>query len=1255
MRMTIAFVALAEVCAGLHGVAAQQQDGDRDEVPPLSPTEGCLPRFSHRIEPPTRARVPLVVHFPELRGMDVLPATFGVPFPRGALRTASNVRVVDDAGAEVPAVIRGTATWEQRGGGVRWVLVDTALRRNAAYGIEYGTAVTCAAPRDGIVLEETAADVRLDTGPLQLRISRQQSFLIAEAHAAGRPVLPAGAQTRMCVVDADGQVVPTSDRPEDYDVVVEQAGPLHAVVRVRGWYRRPDGEGLMQYVVRLHAYAGQPFIRIVHTFIVNYDTEKVRLRDICVPFATGISAPRAVFGLDADDPDNVLQTGDARLVQDRRDHFALTAADGTALATGTRAAGWFDLSGADGGLAVGLRHVWQEHPKELEVAAGDMRVHLWPPHHEALLDFDAKAQLGPERYRQFDRVYHQRLYEGGLDQFDQAMGLAKTNELLLAFHAGTDERASAAARCRTLETPLVVCADPDWMCRSDAFGRLCARSVSGQPDAEDALERAFDGFEKRRRDWDGYGMLHYGDVHGKGENSGWRRWGSRFYGFPLVPWIMFARTGEPRYLTFAVDNAKHVMDIDMCHVTNPAFGDYGRRCHKTPGKWAGGRYGGDGGIIHYGAHLYDIGCDSHVDQWTYAYYLTGYRRAWDVLLEEGEYYLQLDARNASPYLRQYAHRMSGGGMRTLVALYRATWDRRYLDLARRLAGLCYAAQDEDGTIRYDDVYMNPGMFTFYQATGDSRMLDLFLRCSRRAAKDTHPLADTRLYRFYGPAMAYLATGDSSYLGRSLAWLYDFAAGDGSGSYQSNTVQINYIPYLLEALRTCSDPPVPRPSATVTDGDVLLQRTGTEPVTIATRWICYHPDFMLTLRFPEWPRYVAHLGITARLVLRDAQLAEVAAVPIDLLEPVTGPGGDGQVRRDGHVRITLPTGPAGTYRLAVENSHAVPIKLSVLDAPGLGVVYPASPHYVGMGYRYYFHIAQGCRRYEMALRAQILRLTMTVDVFDPEGTRVTRWRGTATSTPLLEYEPIAWDVPPGMDGKQWSFTTLPSDDLFAAFPKLAGPGWLSTSAEAFFLPKTPLAPRSRLTHPDLLAPKGGSLALASGKRLAVSRGTAIGTGGYERLNPTQGTIEFRFRPRWAADDLADMFPLRCGALMVERRGIVGTYLLGGGPRGMSGFVMLPGHWAHIAVCWMPGARDGTVELCMYVNGVKINSTLASGDWSSEEVLFGIARAESDVADVRISDVVRYTGDFQPPAALARDPHTLVLIDPSQALPAYARIR
>jgi len=793
------------------------------------------------------------------------------------------------------------------------------------------------------------------------------------------------------------------------------------------------------------------------------------------------------------------------------------------------------------------------------------------------------------------------------------------------------------------------------MCKSDAFGRLGARHGSPLPEVEERMEGGFEFFEDMRRDRELYGMIHYGDVEGKGGRP-WRRWASRFYGFPVVPWIMFARTADPKYLAFGIDNARHVMDIDMCHVTNEAYGKYLMRTHW--GKRKGGRYGGDGGIIHYAAGLYVLGCDSHVDQWLYAYYLTGYRRAWDILLEEAEYYRKRIEDGLPGYFQNYKHRMTGGALRTFIAIYRATWDERYLELAQRAAGWCYEHAGKDGVVRYDDTYMAPGLWTYYQVTGDVRMRDLFLRCMREQSELTTPLRDARNYSYYGPAMAYFATGDPTYLGRSFEWL-DHFTGVSKASYTYMTVHLQYMPYLLEAVSTCVKPLEPKSYATATDGEILLRRDDTKAFTVKARWACYDRRLMSGVVFSGWQEYCKRRGLSARVVVRDAELSEIAAGPLPLAGELIRKG---LVYASGDVTVTVPPGPRGVYRLAAEASEPLPaMKLFMVDTTLKKAVYDASRSYVAFGNRFYFLIPEGRREFRLGLKAQVMRTTLMTRVYDPQGVQVLESTKELGSSPLKEYEPLEWEVPHGADGKLWSLSFWPRNAANErVYVRLEGPPYLATAPEAFFIPEAALPPRDNLEKEAESVPGMGKfLAIPAGKGLEIARGAKKDAGLYEHIFAPEGTVEFRIRPQWTSDDLHNRALLRCGKLHVYRRGSIGTYFVMNGVTMQSGFAMAGGQWYHVAVAWGRAADDeNMVETGLYINGVLLGRTSQEqssfGDWTGDVIRIGSA-VPLDIDDLRVSSVARYREDFDPIPLAPADPHVLVQLDFSDVLPDFAQVK
>ncbi len=1237
----------------------------------IKPTEGYLEKFSRKVPPAARAQTPLLVEAGAAQTPQSFPVTFGVPFPRGALRSEMNVRLLEN-GAEIPAFVRKTATWERPDGDVRWLLLDASFRPGQQYALEYGAGVVRAEAKSDLRVEDGKDAVAVSTGPLRFVVSRTQPGLVHAVWMTDKaaPVVAPGSNPAPYMVDHQG--VRYALGPDDYTVSVEQSGPLRAVVRIEGWYQSDQGVKLCRMVARLHAWAGQSFIRLEHTFVVAFDTDKTRLRDIAIPLAVDAGPEaRGSFGLEGAGVRELK--GPASLVQDSADHFALKGGDGVEVASGKRASGWVDLSSSETGVTLAVRRFWQEYPRELEVAGNMIVAHLWPARHDRLLDFDAKATLGPDLYKEWgDKVYWQDWYKGGLDQYDQAYGLAKSNDLMIVFHGA--DRTGAAALCRTLDEPVIVCATPEWMCRSDVMGPLRPRDTKGLPDVERKLDLGFSRFEWFREHLGNYGLIHFGDVNyhhvlntdkNRWEWRPWRCWASRFYGHPVMPWVGFLRTADRRYLQWGVDNARHVMDIDMCHLTNEKVGDY-----KFP-KRRGGRYGGNGGIIHYGADIYDIGCDSHVDHLLLQYYLTGYRRAWDVLMEEADFYLWKETQ-AGGSLHAWGHRMTGGAMRTMTALYQATWDPRYLKLAQRMAEFCYQNQDSGGIIRFDDVYMAPGMVTYYQATGDERMRDLFLRCMRYQAKVGRDEADPRSWGYYGLAMAFFMTGDAAFLPWGERWKTDFVRcvndsedpfwrGDPKGQwdYCYLTLHLLYMPYYLEAARALGGPvqPITLDNA-VTSGSIILHREKAEPFRVSAEWFCYSSTHSTGAAVRRLDRYFARKPGAARLVLRGPTGAEIASAPLlrkqDAAKSKSGVNapelpGTPKVdldERKGKVALDAPAGPPGDYRLAIEDAGDLHYKLRLSSSDLLKWGYATQDEYLACAETYYFYVPPDAEKFSVFFKSLALRRMVEFTVHDPDGQMRRTERLDFGAEPQAQYLVWPFSAAPQHRGKLWRLCVdPPAVQVEQTYLKFQGvPPIVWTSAEAFFLPdEKGLQPRPRPSPvAEPYAGAGKALRIEPGKPLVIPRGERAGDR-YKNINPQQGTLEFWFRPEWAPDDIADRTIAKCGKLHLYRRSRLGTYVNLAGTV-QAGFVTEPGRWYHLAVTWDAGAPGREPKSRLFINGLDLCGNVLSapkdplGDWTGDIILIG-GDAAFTVDDVRISDVVRYDADFALPETPAADAHTL----------------
>ena len=208
----------------------------------------------------------LAVRNPLNVALDSWPVTNGIPFPQGQLGSSGHVCLL--AGdAEIPAQIETTARWPD--GSVKWLLVtftaDLASGETGRYRLQYGSQVRRASIPQGLSLNKQDSEVRIDTGAMQFTIDRAGN--LAHFKRDGRPLLR---RESVCASHAtDGEEGTYSTLGSQANIVVEESGPLRAVVKVTSWLIGDGGKRLMRIEKRIIAYRGAVFLRVQHTFVLD--------------------------------------------------------------------------------------------------------------------------------------------------------------------------------------------------------------------------------------------------------------------------------------------------------------------------------------------------------------------------------------------------------------------------------------------------------------------------------------------------------------------------------------------------------------------------------------------------------------------------------------------------------------------------------------------------------------------------------------------------------------------------------------------------------------------------------------------------------------------------------------------------------------------------------------------------------------------------------------------------------------------------
>ncbi len=1015
----------------------------------------CLASTSGRADPPAAPdSVPLVVQ-PMATPNGEWPVTVGVPFPDGALRDGDNVRLLDPSGREVPCQVRVTARWAPDGF-VKWLLLDflsqVDAERLTTYQLEHGASVNRAPVDSTLTVENTPTGLTVTTGPLRFDL-RNDAFtfldrawldtnrdgLFGDTEQVVAAVEGAGAY----MVDQDGTRYESGLASPD-ELVVEESGPRRVVIRASGWHASADGERLGQYVTRIHAYAGQPFLRVSHTFIITADSREVRYRDIAL--ATALASPAA--GIVGTDGEASAEGGDGlSLVQDAWDHFFVSGAE--TRVEGSHAPGWIRATTSRGALTVSVRDFWQNYPKELELAGDQLIAHFWPgrntPRRHALADTDASnvhmlsfAHEGQELDFSIPADYPTKFnrenasefyYIPGATENANAIGVAKTHEMLYHFHATDADTEDVAGAADAFQKGVACWADPEWVCATEAFGSMPMqpRDPEQFPQAEWALSAMFD-CERRLGEYTrDYGMWVFGSGHNEWamEEKRWRvnrTWRNTHHGSPRLAWLLYARSGDPKYLDHARRNTRHCMDLAFCHYSTPEFEGLEYPRQKIKGALTDYK-----GLVpwHSGGRLFDY--NSMADFMLYNYYVTGDRRGLDVVQQWTEAAVER-------FRKGRDHREGAGVLATLVAAYQHGWDDRLLPLIEAHAEAMFASQYDDGSIEQWPQYA-PWLGRLHKLTGSPESEECLRRWCDWYATRLKSATDYGHAHLWPVAYGYHVFGREEYLAAVAGHVQialDSVYRDPGGFYdgywtRGPSTDMGYLsqdlPFYLYAVAQHGEPVRP----------TYYGRQIMELAAGAFRIVALDEDdraFTVTWqgRTREEPTRYALTG------------PDGATIQEGVLEPETGP--------EKELVIEVPAdGKRGEYALALEVGEYLSLQIpmtdlprEVLDTMHQQVIFVREP-------RACFMVPADCERAELALR-QYLDPNV-VCVYDRDGNLAGRrqWVGTEEAAVTMELTPE-----PEQRGQTWAihFGDKTKRSLLTLDSTL--PPYVSVDHDRFFLPR-----------------------------------------------------------------------------------------------------------------------------------------------------------------------------------------------------------
>ena len=647
-----------------------------------------------------RARTVALVTDPlARRRAGMWPVTSGVPFPPGAAG-ADATFTLSVGGRLTPAQFRVLSKWDGYDGSVKWLLIDYLSRGQRPERVTLNVAAkpparavtqvgfTPITIRD--LMETPAASeaaetppapvkvgIEVDTGPLRFHVREDRPDFLdgvwLDQNKDGKfsddeRMIGSGTTLEVVTVPAGNAsgaetTYRSAGSSAGYKVQIEESGPVRAEIRISGILKADGGQSMFPWIVRIHAFGGQPHLRIEHTIIVDRDPENFSIKSIGLRHPIAFAPRKGNSGSVLSIQDSLEYPQYPLFNQFKPAHRIWDgASEGKTIRPSQN---WAHYAGDRKGITIALRDAAKMYPAgwRVDYDNSTFAAYPWPPHPDGrILDLrrlDKRNPPGYDRYKQ-SAEYRRKIsfVPAGMKPVGRnGTGVSRTHAYTYFFHR--DASVKPADVGAAANDPLRAMATPETYCGSLAFGRIVpvAPQLMRPPrrPISDAITTVFpqmlnrsagaagwydarcqDMFEwiwhHQNRWYHWYGWLTYGNIQSHFGSVGWcdkdnppdRWWHYRgrwawqndehFLGRGV--WQMFARWGDRRVFIFSEALSRNSVDVMTAHSTRQS--GWSHRHNVDPyNDWADP------------THTYTV-------TRAYLHFLTGDRYARETILEAGD-------------------------------------------------------------------------------------------------------------------------------------------------------------------------------------------------------------------------------------------------------------------------------------------------------------------------------------------------------------------------------------------------------------------------------------------------------------------------------------------------------------------------------------------------------------------------------------------------------------------------------------------
>jgi hypothetical protein len=665
----------------------------------------------------------------------------GMPMPRAWVEDKDEIAAfavgnTTQQASQIPIQSRVLARWPDRS--IKWLLIDFVLNSSdsqAGATIELRRESPAVWPV--MAVEQHEGTCRIDTGAATFRFRSGGDKLIDAIQLKSNGELLSDG-LRLVFADSEGRRL----KPQVSELKLENSGPVCTVLRLSGTF---EGDCPVEFTARCWLAAGSSTAAIdlrlrnpraaIHrgglwdlgdpgSFLIGEASLVMKPAALCESLLWQLAPSESVQTIACGENWSIHQESSGGENWDSPNHVdadgrLVPAFRGYAISgDGARAEGpsrWraqpaLAVIGAGVAMAASVRDFWQNFPKSLTWAAGELRIGVFPASSGRAVELQGGEQ--------------------------------KRHRISLAF--GDDAKVLGAAQA-ALDPPYAW-VDPAWIEASGAV-RGMVTDLSASPAWTEHVRTVVDGpnsFTDRREIIDEYGWRNFGDLYADHEavnHTGPEPFITHYnnqYDFVWAAGFHALRTGDPRWARLARECAEHTADIDIYHTSEdrPAFsgGLFWHTDHYLPAKTSshrtysasnatGAGYGGGPA----NEHNYASGLLLH-------YWRTGDEDAKEAVLGLADWVIAMDngaltilgltdsgatgfaSRSVDPWYHGPG-RGAGNSIATLLDAYSVARHRGYLDKAEALVRRCIHPAEDIFQRGLDDIENRWSYLAFLQSLG----------------------------------------------------------------------------------------------------------------------------------------------------------------------------------------------------------------------------------------------------------------------------------------------------------------------------------------------------------------------------------------------------------------------------------------------------------------------------------------------------------------------------------------------------------